>query len=94
MSRMDNPSDVTQQLKDKASEAGQALKDKAGEMRDAAQEQFQNLRETAGQYYEDGRQRAMEWEQGVEEYVREQPVKSLLIAAGVGMLLGIIWRRS
>ena len=30
----------------------------------------------------------MEWEQGLEDYVREQPIKSLLIAAGVGMLMG------
>ena len=30
----------------------------------------------------------------LEEYVREQPIKSLLMAAGVGVLLGILWKRS
>ena len=94
MSRIDSGSDVTKQVKDKAAEAGQAIRDKATEVRDAAQEQFQNLRETATEYYDQGREKAMEWEQGIEDYVREQPIKSLLIAAGVGMLLGIVWRRS
>jgi ElaB/YqjD/DUF883 family membrane-anchored ribosome-binding protein len=30
----------------------------------------------------------------LEDYVREKPLRSLLIAAGVGMLLGILWKRS
>jgi len=29
----------------------------------------------------------------VEDYVREKPVKSLLIAAGAGILLGFLFRR-
>ncbi len=75
-------------------QVGQAVKDAAGNVRDAAQEKFQNLRETAGEYYEEGRERAMKWEHNVEDYVREQPIKSLLLAAGVGLLLGVFWRRS
>ena len=30
---------------------------------------------------------------GFEQYIRERPLKSILIAAGVGMLLGRFWRR-
>ena len=56
-------------------------------MRDAAQEKLQNVREQAADYYERGRESAREWEQGVEDYIKEQPIKSLLIAAGVG------WRK-
>ena len=52
------------------------------------------LRDQASEYYEQGRQRAQEWEQGLEQYVQEKPVQSLLIAAGVGMLLGLLWKRS
>ena len=40
-----------------------------------------------------GRDKAVQIEHGVEDYVRAQPVKSLLIAAGVGLVLGILWRR-
>ena len=94
MSRMNEGSSVATQLKDKASE----LKDKASELtsniKDAATEQLQNVRDTAEEYYGQGRAKAQEWERGLEEYVQEQPIKALLIAAGVGIVLGIIWKRS
>jgi ElaB/YqjD/DUF883 family membrane-anchored ribosome-binding protein len=41
-----------------------------------------------------GRQRAQEWEKGLEDYVHEKPLQAILIAAGVGMLLGVLWKRS
>jgi ElaB/YqjD/DUF883 family membrane-anchored ribosome-binding protein len=75
------------QLRDKAA-------DMAGNIRDKASEQYEHLRDTASEYYEQGRRKAQEWQHGLEEYVQEQPIKSLLIAAGVGMLLGILWKRS
>jgi ElaB/YqjD/DUF883 family membrane-anchored ribosome-binding protein len=75
------------QLREKAS-------DMAGSIRDAASEQYEHLRDTASEYYDQGRRKAQEWQQGLEQYVQDQPIKSLLIAAGVGMLLGILWKRS
>jgi ElaB/YqjD/DUF883 family membrane-anchored ribosome-binding protein len=32
-------------------------------------------------------------EHSFEQFIRQQPLKSLLIAAGVGMLLGGFWMR-
>lgn len=81
-------------MKDQASQVAGQVRDMAGNVRDAAQEQYEHLRETAEQYYDQGRQKAQEWQQGLEEYVHEQPMKALLIAAGVGVLLGIIWKKS
>ena len=52
------------------------------------------MREQAADYYEHGRRRASEMEQSLEQYVQEKPIQSLLIAAGVGMLLGILRKRS
>ena len=75
------------QLRDKASEVVSNVKEKATE-------QYENLRDTAEDYYERGREKAQEWQQSLEEYVQDQPIKALLIAAGVGMLLGIIWKKS
>jgi ElaB/YqjD/DUF883 family membrane-anchored ribosome-binding protein len=66
----------------------------AGQVRDAAREKFEHLRDGAADYYEQGREKAQEWQHGVEQYVQEQPIKALLIAAGVGVLLGILWKRS
>jgi ElaB/YqjD/DUF883 family membrane-anchored ribosome-binding protein len=87
----------TDQGQDAASTAGH-LKDTvtqaAGQVRDAAREKYEDLRDSAQDYYEQGRDKAQEWQHGVEQYVQEQPIKALLIAAGVGMLLGILWKRS
>ena len=100
MSRMDDPGQGNQggegqtNLRDSAAQVGQNLRDLSGQVRDTATQQYEQLRQQAGDYYEQGRQRAMEMEQSLEQYVQEKPIQSLLIAAGVGMLLGMIWKRS
>src|SRR5438045_89259 len=85
---------TTEQLRNSAQQVGENIRDMGSQMRDAAAERFNQLRDQASQYYQDGRQRAEEWERGLEEYVQEKPIQSLLIAAGVGLLLGILWKRS
>jgi ElaB/YqjD/DUF883 family membrane-anchored ribosome-binding protein len=87
-----NQGSSTEQLKDKASAVGQSIRDVGGNIRDAANEQYENVRDQASQYYEQGRQKAEEWEHGVEQYIQEKPVQALLIAAGVGMLVGLLWK--
>ena len=94
MSRMEGNQGGAGQLKDTAKQVQQNIRDMGGQVREAAQEQYENLRDQAQGYYEEGRQRAHEWEQSLEQYVQEKPIQSLLIAAGVGMLLGILWKRS
>lgn len=100
MSRMDESQNqgkagsTTEQLRDTASQVGQQLRDAGSQVRDAASQKYEDLRNQASEYYEEGRQRAQEWEQTVEDYVQQQPVKALLIAAGVGFLMGAIWKRS
>jgi len=85
---------ATGQLKDTAQQVGQNIREMGGQVRTAATEQYENLRSQATEYYEQGRERAQEWEQSLESYIQEKPVQSILIAAGVGMLLGILWKRS
>jgi len=80
-------------LGDSASQAAQSVRNLGENVRDAASEKFNDLRDQARDYYEQGRDRAREWEQGLEDYVQEKPIQSLLIAAGVGMLFGFLWRR-
>lgn len=106
MSRLDNPSNQSgagamdqikgkaQEAKDKLREMGSAASEQVNQIKDSASEYYQQGREKAQEYYEQGRQKAMELEQNLEDYVREQPLKSVMIAAGVGLLLGILWRRS
>lgn len=97
MSRFNEPSmqqGETGQIGPKIEETKQSLREMGAQAKETAQQQIGQLRESAAEYYQQGRERAMQWEQSVEDYVREQPMKSVLIAAGVGMLFGILWRRS
>ena len=105
MSRMNDPMEQSGQgstgteggqtdVRQAAAQVGQNLRDLGGQVRDQASQQYDQLRQQASDYYEQGRQRAMEYEQNLEQYVQEKPIQALLIAAGVGMLLGILWKRS
>jgi ElaB/YqjD/DUF883 family membrane-anchored ribosome-binding protein len=95
MSRAEsNPAGKGEGIRDTASQVQQNLRDMGGQVREAATDQYNQLRDQAQQYFEDGRVRAQEWEQSIEQYVHEKPIQSLLIAAGVGVLLGILWKRS
>ncbi len=98
MSRINDPSEqgnsATEQLRDKASEVSQNLRDIGGQVRDTAADKYNQLRDQANQYYNEGRERAQEWEQSLETYVQEKPLQAVLVAAGVGLLLGLLWKRS
>jgi ElaB/YqjD/DUF883 family membrane-anchored ribosome-binding protein len=75
-------------LGQQAKDVGANLKEMGNSVKDAAQEQIERVRDTAADYYEQGRERFMEAEDSFEEYVREHPIKSVLIALGVGYLIG------
>ena len=49
--------------------------------------------ETASQSYEQGRQQLAVWEQSFEENIRAKPLQSVLLATGLGLLLGLLWRK-
>jgi ElaB/YqjD/DUF883 family membrane-anchored ribosome-binding protein len=82
----------TRRVKDESS-VGSGVQDVATAMKRTASEQVENLRDTANEYLDQGRMRLQEVGENVESHVREQPVKSLLIATGIGFLLGALWVR-
>jgi len=49
------------------------------------------LREQAAGYYQQGQDQVQSGVSAFEQTVRQQPLKSVLIAAGVGLLLGRLW---
>ena len=95
MSRMNEPSGqgAAGDIRDTAQQVGQNLRDLGGQVRDAAGEQYDQVKRQAQDYYDQGRERAREFEQNLEEYIQEKPIKSILIAAGVGVVLGLLWKR-
>ncbi len=87
-----------------AGEAKQYASQKAGEVKDQANAALQQGRERAQELYDQGLRQAHDlydqskerlhgFEEQVEQYVREKPVQSVLIAAGVGLALGLLLRK-
>jgi ElaB/YqjD/DUF883 family membrane-anchored ribosome-binding protein len=62
-------------------------------VRQAAADSIDAVRETASEFIEQGRAKAEEVGESVGTNVREQPVKSVLIAAVIGFLLGMLFLR-
>ena len=74
-----------------------AVRDDLGQLgrlaKQAAKEKLDEARETASGYYDHGRKKADELETQLADYVRTKPLKSILIAAGIGALFGILISR-
>lgn len=92
-----NEGSITDELKETAAHVVRDVKDRASEYietgKEKAREYVESGRDKAREYVESGREKAREWEEGVEGYIQEKPVQALLIAAGVGLVLGLLWRR-
>ncbi len=56
-------------------------------------EKIDSMSATARGAYQRGLERAHVWGDEVGHYVQDQPVRSLLIAAGIGLVLGAILSR-
>jgi ElaB/YqjD/DUF883 family membrane-anchored ribosome-binding protein len=87
----------TETLKNKAQETAAEVRDRAKQTRDQIREHTEALSEQAkemtSEYYQQGLEKAAEWEGRLENQIREKPIPSLLIAGGIGLLLGLLWRR-
>jgi ElaB/YqjD/DUF883 family membrane-anchored ribosome-binding protein len=63
------------------------------DVRHAVQDQFGNIQETASEYLEQGRSKANEVRHTLEDRIRNQPLNSMLIVAGIGFALGFLFTR-
>ena len=63
-----------------------------GKVKDAAQETLNQVKESSSHYYEAGKKGAVALERNLEELIQEHPIKAVLIAAGAGLLVGIVWK--
>ena len=90
-SKTDRPGMDT--LREKSSDVKQSLSDMGSAAKQIAQEQYEGVRDTVTSYYDQGRERAMEFEQSLEKRIRERPISAVLVATGLGFLLGMVWMR-
>ena len=76
-----------------APERGSQGRDTTQEVSTQITETARHVGETASQYYAQGRQQLEGWEQSLEEHIRAKPLQSVLLATGIGLLLGLLWKK-
>jgi len=70
-----------------------AIKGSIGDIKDSVGEVVLNERDLLQEKLEQGKVRVRAAQSGLENFVRERPVTSLMIAAGAGALLGYVLSR-
>jgi len=89
----ENVQEETTRFGEKASQAMHHFQEASAEARRAAQQQFGQIRDTAGEYLEQGRVQMQEMGEALEHRIHEQPFRSVLMAVGLGFLVGMLWPR-
>lgn len=83
----------TAEFQKKASDLGHDVKDLGKIGGKLATDTAHIAEERISEYYEEGKRAAKKLEGSLETEIRKNPIRSLAIAAGVGLLLGAILRR-
>ncbi len=79
--------------KEKVADLHTAVNEQAAELRDKATRKAEDFRARAGEVCDEGRQQVERLEKTLEQRIRDKPLQSVAIAAGAGILLGILWIR-
>lgn len=83
----------TDQLKSKMSELGKDTREIGKITKDLAGDAAEFISKNAGDYYKQGVQEARKMEKSIEGKIKEKPLQAVLIAAGIGLVLGALWKR-
>ncbi|MDZ4819255.1 MAG: hypothetical protein SGJ20_09810 [Planctomycetota bacterium] len=84
---------AAEQIREKGAELKENLQNMGAAAKDAAQRKLEGVSESLSGYYEQGRECAADFEQSLETKIRERPIGAILVAAGVGFLVGMCWTR-
>lgn len=80
-------------LREQASTVTRDIQELGAIANDAAHEKLAQMRSEASDYCDQGRDKVRSAARSLEQYIAQQPLTSILIARGVGVLLGCFWRR-
>ena len=67
--------------------------ERVSEYREAVADEAEHLHDAATEACAAGRERVAEIEQSLEDRIRANPLQSVLIACGIGILIGCFWNR-
>lgn len=81
------------EFREKAADIGHNVQELGKITKTMAGDAFGALGENASEYYEEGMKHAKNLEVSLEEKIKKNPLQSLLIAAGIGLVVGALWRR-
>jgi ElaB/YqjD/DUF883 family membrane-anchored ribosome-binding protein len=83
--------DIGTYVKETAQNVGTQVKETVQDMGTQAKETMQAA---GAQVYEQGRESLQDLNRTIEGQIRRRPLQALLIAGGIGVLLGVLWQRS
>jgi ElaB/YqjD/DUF883 family membrane-anchored ribosome-binding protein len=81
-------------VQDAASDLLHTAKKVGSQAKEVVQERWDNLRNTASDVVEQGRDKLQDVEHAVEERIQNRPFMAILMAIGLGFLVGFLCRRS
>jgi ElaB/YqjD/DUF883 family membrane-anchored ribosome-binding protein len=87
----DQPS--VEELREKLNELRDGLSDLGKIIRGIAHEKADDVRQSASGYVDQGKAKTEELTHSCEDYIRQKPLKSVLIAGAVGAVVGALWLR-
>jgi ElaB/YqjD/DUF883 family membrane-anchored ribosome-binding protein len=76
-----------------AQERGSQGRDTTQEVSAQLTEPARHVGETGSQSDAQGRQQLEGGEQSLEEHIRAKPLQSVALATGIGLLLGLLWKK-
>ena len=81
------------QVGERASAMMHGAQETAADLGHRAQESFGAIKDAASEYIDQGREKAAALGRTVEGQVKEWPLSALLVATGVGLLIGVVLAR-
>jgi len=84
---------TSNQLGKQAMEVTKDIREMGNIAKDAVEEKVEQVRDSASDLYAQGRDRIHDVSCSVAHFLRERPFQSVLIAAGIGWLLGRFGKR-